>query len=680
MVSGYRLKCEVEMASANMADEWEENDSVGKSLAHADIKEKCEKASTESVKPEKKQSNGVENSSAGDRNDASMKSDRGNRGRGLRGRGRGGGGGNPNAFKSDNPDAGSEKNENVDKKQRKSSGSDNKSRDSDGKHKNYNNSDRNKSDNSNRKYDRDDHREGGGHRGRGGGGSHNRGNPSGGRGGGNRHQNHHHKKADGEKNAEYIPPAPTEDENEIFTSGITIGTNFDKYNEIPVNVTGEDAPAVIDSFENSGLSEFVLMNIDKSNYKVPTPIQKAAIPAILAGRDLMACAQTGSGKSAAFLLPIINRIQSENRELVIGKPQAIVITPTRELGTQIWQETKKFSTKSSLKTCIVYGGASAGYQSDHLERGCHILVATPGRLLDFVDKGIVSFDDIRIVVLDEADRMLDMGFLPSIEKMMKHSTMPSHDKRQTLMFSATFPEDIQRLAGQFLNRYIFIAVGVIGGACADVEQKIYEVSRFDKRKKLTEILMAGDPEGTMIFVEQKRNADFLASYLSETKISTTSIHGDRLQKEREEALGDFKSGRMKLLIATSVAARGLDIKNAKHVINFDLPKSIDEYVHRIGRTGRVGNCGRATSFFDPEEDMAIAADLKKILSQANQVVPEFLQDLKIASYNTSASGSGGGKSGHFGGKDFRKGMRNSNNKKPLAEAALPQPNEPEENW
>lgn len=207
------------------------------------------------------------------------------------------------------------------------------------------------------------------------------------------------------------------------------------------------------------------------------------------------------------------------------------------------------------------------------------------------------------------------------------------------------------------------------------------MAKFDKRKKLLEILTEKEPDGTMIFVEQKRSADFLASFLCETKITTTSIHGDRLQREREEALNDFKLGRMKLLIATSVAARGLDIKNVTHVINYDLPKSIDDYVHRIGRTGRVGNCGRATSFFDPDEDMALASDLKKILTQAKQNVPDFLQNPKISAHNSG--GAGNKFNNNFGGKDYRKGMRNSNNKKQPYESKVnpeTQPEEPEEQW
>jgi probable ATP-dependent RNA helicase DDX4 len=268
--------------------------------------------------------------------------------------------------------------------------------------------------------------------------------------------------------------------------------------------------------------------------------------------------------------------------------------------------------------------------------------------LDFVDKAMVTFEDIRFVVLDEADRMLDMGFIPKIEQMMNHPTMSDRKSRQTLMFSATFPEDIQRLAGQFLTNYVFISIGIVGGACSDVEQKFYEVNKFKKREKLQEILQESKPNaaGTLVFVETKRQADFIASFLSEMQFPTTSIHGDRMQREREEALADFKSGKMLILVATSVAARGLDIKNVTHVINFDMPKSIDEYVHRIGRTGRVGNSGKASSLYDPEQDGALCGDLKKILTDAGQPVPDFL-----------AAGSGGSYGGGqgFGGHDVRRG-------------------------
>ncbi|XP_049318408.1 ATP-dependent RNA helicase vasa isoform X6 [Bactrocera dorsalis] len=470
----------------------------------------------------------------------------------------------------------------------------------------------------------------------------------------------------------YIPPEPTDNEDEIFNSGISSGINFSKYDNIPVRVSGENAPPPLLTFENAGLRDIIMNNVRKSGYTVPTPIQKTAIPVIMDGRDLMACAQTGSGKTAAFLLPIINGILGESFDLSIGKPQAVIVSPTRELAIQIFSEARKFALGSYLKISIVYGGTSSKYQGENIAKGCHILICTPGRLLDFVEKGFITFEETRYVVLDEADRMMDMGFKDNVNTLMNHPTMRPMDERQNLMFSATFPEEIQRLAGAYLSNYIFITIGVVGGACSDVTQEIFEVKKFQKRSKLMELLSESS-DGTIVFVETKRGADFLASLLSETEFPTTSIHGDRLQRQREMALADFKSGKMKVLIATSVAARGLDIKNVKHVINYDLPNSVDEYVHRIGRTGRVGNNGRATSFFDPDQDSAIASDLVKILEGASQEVPEFLR---------SCSGVGGGgfsnTQSKFGGRDVRKNVQQSDDN--FITSAGPGPLEEEENW
>ncbi|XP_055386745.1 ATP-dependent RNA helicase vasa isoform X2 [Condylostylus longicornis] len=467
----------------------------------------------------------------------------------------------------------------------------------------------------------------------------------------------------------YIPPEPTEDESEIFGQGISSGINFSKYDSIPVEVSGDSPPKAINTFEEADLKPLIMENIRKSGYTRPTPIQKNGIPIIKARRDLMACAQTGSGKTAAFLLPIIHDLLANNEDLDIGKPHALIVSPTRELTIQIFEEARKFARGSYLKISIVYGGTGVKHQGDNIAKGCHILVATPGRLLDFCDRGFITFEDCRYIVLDEADRMLDMGFLPSVEKIMENPTIRPQSERHTLMFSATFPTEIQHLAGRFLNNYIFLTIGIVGGACADVEQNFYEVTRFSKRAKLTDILDQNEnnARGTMVFVETQRNADFLASLLSETKYPTTSIHGARLQREREMALRDFKSGKMSVLIATSVAARGLDIKNVDHVINYDLPKSIDEYVHRIGRTGRVGNKGKATSFFDADHDAALAPDLVKILEQANQEVPDFLKSV----------GGGGGsyRSNNFGGKDVR-----TMDTRTGIKAAVPAPQEPEEDW
>jgi probable ATP-dependent RNA helicase DDX4 len=291
----------------------------------------------------------------------------------------------------------------------------------------------------------------------------------------------------------------------------------------------------------------------------------------------------GSGKTAAFMLPILNNIMDAGDELQIGKPKALIIAPTRELAIQISDEARKFARDSWVKVSLIYGGAASRYQSENITKGVHVLVATPGRLMDFVGKAMITFEDLKFLVLDEADRMLDMGFRDTIDQICNHATM-TKENVSTLMFSATFPESIQQLAGQYLRNYIFLTVGIVGGASTDVEQEFLEVTKFQKRTKLTEILDqycgSADEDRILVFVETKRTADFLASLLSETKISSTSIHGDRLQREREEALRDFRTGKRKVLIATAVAARGLDIKGVTHVINYDLPKSVDEYVHR----------------------------------------------------------------------------------------------------
>ncbi|XP_068620718.1 ATP-dependent RNA helicase vasa [Battus philenor] len=481
--------------------------------------------------------------------------------------------------------------------------------------------------------------------------------------------------SDGEKNeagedeakkapVTYVPPEPTENEEEIFSSTISSGINFNKFDRIAVKVSGENPPQPIESFETANLRKFVYDNITRSGYKKPTPIQKHAIPIIMAGRDLMGCAQTGSGKTAAFLLPIINTLLQDSRELIVSphaQPQVIIVSPTRELTLQIFNETRKFAFGSALKIAVAYGGTAVRHQGDTISRGCHILVATPGRLHDFVDRGRVSFDSVRFVVLDEADRMLDMGFMPTVEKMMEHPTMVPIGERQTLMFSATFPEDIQHLAGRFLNNYLFIAVGIVGGASTDVEQIFHQISKYEKQNMLKKLIEENDGKRVLVFVETKRNADFIAAMLSGQQMLTSSIHGDRMQKEREEALHNFKSGRHCILVATAVAARGLDIKNVDIVVNYDLPKSIDEYVHRIGRTGRVGNRGMAVSFFDADQDIALMADLAKILRQADQPVPDFLQGGGTATY----------KGNKYGGSD----VRNFNN-----DSNINQGQEPEEEW
>ncbi|XP_076440930.1 ATP-dependent RNA helicase DDX4-like [Babylonia areolata] len=458
---------------------------------------------------------------------------------------------------------------------------------------------------------------------------------------------------DGEKPRElYIPPEV--DESMLFKMSIHQGINFDKYDNIEVLVTGNNRVTPISSFEEAGLLPTFLKNVKQSGYTKPTPIQKHAIPAVLAGRDLMGCAQTGSGKTAAFLLPVLTAMVTrglESSEYSQQKePQAVVVAPTRELASQIYVEALKFSNGTSVEPAVVYGGTDKRYQRSRIMKGANLVVGTPGRLLDFIGENTISLEKVQYLILDEADRMLDLGFEPDIRKLVDTMGMPPKSQRQTLMFSATFKEEIQRLASDFLNNYLFITVGIVGGACSDVTQTFLEVNQLQKREHLCEILNEMGTQRVLVFVGQKRNADFLASYLSQSGYPTTSIHGDRLQREREEALRAFKKGNSSVLIATNVAARGLDIPDVAHVINYDMPSDIDEYVHRIGRTGRCGNLGKATSFYNHQTDSSLLGHLVRILAEAKQEVPDWLSD-----YADAYGGGGGDRrgNGRFASKDIR---------------------------
>ncbi|KAM9766480.1 putative ATP-dependent RNA helicase DDX4 isoform 2-T3 [Menidia menidia] len=438
----------------------------------------------------------------------------------------------------------------------------------------------------------------------------------------------------------YIPPTLSEDEGSIFSHYET-GINFDKYDEILVDVSGTNPPRAILTFDEAALCQSLKNNVAKSGYLKPTPVQKHGIPIIAAGRDLMACAQTGSGKTAAFLLPILQQLMADgvaaSRFSEIQEPEAVIVAPTRELINQIFLEARKFSYGTCVRPVVVYGGVSTGYQIREISRGCNIVCGTPGRLLDMIGRGKVALNKLRYLVLDEADRMLDMGFEPDMRRLVGSPGMPSKENRQTLMFSATYPADIQRLAADFLKTdYLFLAVGIVGGACSDVEQTFVQVTKFSKREQLLDLLRTTGTERTMVFVETKRQADFIATLLCQEKIPTTSIHGDREQREREQALADFRSGKCPILVATSVAARGLDIPDVQHVVNFDLPNNVDEYVHRIGRTGRCGNTGRAVSFYDPEHDDQLARSLVTILSKAQQEVPSWLEESAFSAHGTSS--------------------------------------------
>ncbi|KAL1267069.1 hypothetical protein QQF64_002744 [Cirrhinus molitorella] len=479
----------------------------------------------------------------------------------------------------------------------------------------------------------------------------------------------------------YVPPPPPEEESSIFSHYAT-GINFDKYDDILVDVSGSNPPKAIMTFDEAGLCESLRKNVTKSGYVKPTPVQKHGIPIISAGRDLMACAQTGSGKTAAFLLPILQRFMADgvaaSKFSEVQEPEAIIVAPTRELINQIYLEARKFAYGTCVRPVVVYGGINTGYTIREVLKGCNILCGTPGRLLDIIGRGKVGLSKLRYLVLDEADRMLDMGFEPDMRKLVGSPGMPAKEDRQTLMFSATYPEDIQRMAADFLKvDYIFLAVGVVGGACSDVEQKIVQVDQYSKREQLLELLRSTGNERTMVFVETKRSADFIATFLCQEKISTTSIHGDREQREREKALSDFRTGQCPVLVATSVAARGLDIEHVQHVVNFDLPSSIDEYVHRIGRTGRCGNIGRAVSFFNPDSDTPLARSLVKVLSGAQQEVPKWLEEIAFSAHGTTGFNPRGKV---FASTDTRRGGSFKTDEPAQASAPTPAAAADDEEW
>jgi ATP-dependent RNA helicase DDX3X len=340
-------------------------------------------------------------------------------------------------------------------------------------------------------------------------------------------------------------------------------------------------------------------------------------------------------------------------------PLALILSPTRELSCQIHDEAKKFSYQTGVKVVVAYGGAPISQQLRELERGVDILVATPGRLVDLLERARVSLQMIRYLALDEADRMLDMGFEPQIRKIVEQMDMPPPGMRQTMLFSATFPKEIQRLASDFLSNYIFLAVGRVGSSTDLIVQRVEFVQECDKRSHLMDLLHAQRENGgnskqslTLVFVETKKGADSLEYWLCGNGFPATTIHGDRTQQEREQALRSFKSGRTPILVATDVAARGLDIPHVAHVVNFDLPKDIDDYVHRIGRTGRAGKSGLATAFFNDNNSL-LARSLAELMQESNQEVPAWLSRYASrASYGGGKNRRGGGN--RFGGRDFRR--------------------------
>ena len=365
------------------------------------------------------------------------------------------------------------------------------------------------------------------------------------------------------------------------------------------------------SFDQLGLSAEILRALVDQGYTEPTPIQSQAIPLILEGKDIMGGAQTGTGKTAGFTLPMLQRLQPHANTSVSPARhpiRALVLVPTRELAAQVYESVNAYGKYLPLRCAVVYGGVNMDPQTKDLRAGIEILVATPGRLLDHVQQKTMNLSKVEILILDEADRMLDMGFLPDIKKIL--SLMP--EERQSLIFSATFSEEIKRLADKLLKQPILIEVARRNSISELVTHVVHPVDRDRKRELLSHLIKKSDLKQVLVFVRTKHGASRLAQQLEKDGITATSIHGDKSQPQRTQALAEFKEGTVRALVATDVAARGLDIEDLPHVVNFELPTTPEDYIHRIGRTGRAGTKGDAVSLVCEDENELLGS-IEKLL-------------------------------------------------------------------
>jgi len=396
-------------------------------------------------------------------------------------------------------------------------------------------------------------------------------------------------------------------------------------------------------FSKLGLSADIVSAVKAQGYTEPTDIQSAAIPAVLSGSDVMATAQTGTGKTAAFTLPLLHKLGEGRRS---DSPRVLVLTPTRELAGQVVDNVGAYGKQAKLRTTAVYGGMPIGKQIGALKRGVDVLVATPGRLMDHMERGTVDLSQVETVVLDEADRMLDMGFIKPIEKILG-----SLDSRsQTLLFSATFSTGIRKLAERFLDNPERIEMAKPNAAAENVEQAAYLVDGSRKRALLSHLMSAEEWGQVLVFCRTKRGADKLAEQLEKDGIASTAIHGDKTQGARSKALNAFKKSKVQALVATDVAARGIDIDKLPHVVNFDLPDNAEDYVHRIGRTGRAGAEGRAVSL--------VSGDERRQLSAIERVVKNKIPTGVQEGFEPTPGSKGGGNRGGPGGGRGNGGNRN----------------------
>ncbi|MDO8310467.1 MAG: DEAD/DEAH box helicase [Sideroxyarcus sp.] len=378
------------------------------------------------------------------------------------------------------------------------------------------------------------------------------------------------------------------------------------------------------SFADLKLAPEILKALTESGYTTPTPIQAQAIPLVLEGNDLMAGAQTGTGKTAAFALPMLQKLlplASSSTSPAKHPVRALILVPTRELAIQVEASVKTYAKHTHLRSLVVFGGVDIKTQTPHLKTGVEILVATPGRLLDHIEQKTVQLNLVQMLVLDEADRMLDMGFMPALKRIL--ALLPK--KRQSLMFSATFSNEIKKLSEDFLIHPTLVEVARSNASAENITQKVYLVEPGDKHQLLTQLLRGSDATQALVFTKTKLTASRLARQLQREGVSADAIHGDKSQLERMQALDAFKQGKVAVLIATDVAARGLDIDSLPMVINYEIPHAAEDYVHRIGRTGRAGASGTAVSLVSPEEEkylLEIEKLIKTEIKRERAVFPE----------------------------------------------------------
>ena len=369
-------------------------------------------------------------------------------------------------------------------------------------------------------------------------------------------------------------------------------------------------------FEDLKIIPSILKAVKDKNYTEPTSIQAQAIPLLLNGEDILASAQTGTGKTAAFAIPIIQHlVEAQKHSKGKRKVTTLVVTPTRELAIQIGDSFNDYGKYTNVKNTVIFGGVPQAKQKDALYRGVDVLVATPGRLLDLINQGIVSLRDIEYFVLDEADRMLDMGFIHDIKKII--AKLPQ--KRQSLFFSATMPQKIVGLSRQILNNPKRVAVDPVSSTAETIQQYLYMTNRTDKRELLYHILDNPELEQVLLFSRTKHGANRIVRNLQKKKIKCAAIHGDKSQNQRQKALKDFKAGKIRVLVATDIAARGIDIDKLRYVVNYDVPNEAETYVHRIGRCGRAGEEGISISICEPEEN-AYIRDIERLTKQKIEVV------------------------------------------------------------